>query len=374
MFNKIKSMFKGNTQNKKKEIGGRKTNLIDSEEQLGDKHYEFLKRVDKHNVNMEFGGLVTLLGLNAKETIKFFIDLELIKESDYKDEIQIMTIPKLKDILRSKQCKLTGKKQELVERVLENFSREECSNFIKGNKYYILTEKGKELLGEYRSKKEKELLEVEYKCIQLLKQRKINESYKEMALYESKQPLKRGMGIDWDREYRTGLNKIELMLLNELYKECDIEVVCAVAMISFWGGKNIKGIILRNFNNLTHEEVDLIEEKAFYLFKVNNTKRELLELKEAGIEKYEFLASLDSTTCSICGKLDGKAFRLEEAVIGVNCPPMHNSCRCCTVAYFKKEKGDTRIARNPETGKNYYVPSNMNYSKWIKTVNIDVKK
>ena len=286
----------------------------------------------------------------------------------------MMTIPKLKDIIRSKQCKLTGKKQELVERVLENFSREECSNFIKGNKYYILTEKGKELLGGYRRKKEKERLEVEYKCIQLLKQRKINEAYKEMALYESKQPLKRGIGIDWDREYRIGLNKIELMFLNELYKEYSIEIVCAVAMISFFGGKNIKGIILRNFNNLIDEEVDLIDKKAFYLVKVNNTKRELLELKEAGIEKYEFLASLDSKTCPVCGKLDGKSFKLQEAVIGVNCPPMHNSCRCCTVAHLKKEKGDTRIARNPETGKNYYVPSNMNYSKWIKTVNIDVKK
>ena len=82
MFNKIKSMFKGNTQNEKKEIVNRKTKRIDLEEQLVDKHYEFLKRLDKHNVNIEFGGLISLLGLNTKETIKSFIDLELIKESD----------------------------------------------------------------------------------------------------------------------------------------------------------------------------------------------------------------------------------------------------------------------------------------------------
>ncbi|MBS4804620.1 MAG: minor capsid protein [Clostridium sp.] len=89
-----------------------------------------------------------------------------------------------------------------------------------------------------------------------------------------------------------------------------------------------------------------------------------MELKEAGIEKYEFLASLDSKTCSICGKLDGKSFKLEDAVIGVNCLPMHKSCRCSTIGYLKKEKGSIRIARNPETQKSYYVPSSMNYYKW----------
>jgi len=371
VFSKLMSIFNSKKNN---EVINKKVKSISSEEELEDRHYEFLKRIDKHNVGVEFSGVITLLRLNQKETIKTFITLELIKISDYKEEIQIMTIPQLKDILRSKQCKLTGKKQELVERVFENFSSEEFSKLAKGNKYYILTKKGKEALEIYNNKKEKDLEKAEDECIQFIKQKKIDEAYKRMAIYESKKTLKRGMGIDWNVEYRNGLNKIELMLLNELYKEYDIELVCAVAMISFWGNKNVKRIISRNFNNLTHEEVSVIKEKASYVFKVNNTKRELLELKEAGIEKYKFLASLDSTTCSICGKLDGEAFRVDEAVIGVNCPPMHNSCRCCTVAYFRKEKGSTRIARNPETGKNYYVPSNMNYSKWIKMVNVNGKK
>lgn len=371
MFKKLRDIFKGKQE---KKIVNEKINVNDSEEHFKAEHYEFLKRLNKHSIDTEFSGLVTLLGLNLNETVKSFMNLGLIKESNYKDEIQIMTIPQLKEILKIKKCKLSGKKQELVERVLENFSCEECNKLINGKKYYILTEKGNELLNTYKCEKEIELLKVQADCIELIKNKKINEAYKRMAIYESKKPLKRGMGINWEIECKKGINKKELMLLNELYNDYDLEVVCAVAMISFFGGKGIKEIISRNFNNLKDEEIILIEEKAFYLFKVNNTKRELLELKEAGIEKYEFLASLDSKTCSICGKLDGKSFKLEDAVIGVNCPPMHNSCRCCTVGYFKKEKGDTRIARNPETQKNYYVPSSMNYSKWIKTVNLQSEK
>ena len=44
--------------------------------------------------------------------------------------------------------------------------------------------------------------------------------------------------------------------------------------------------------------------------------------KDLDIEKYEFLATLDSRTCSVCGKLDGKVFKLTEAKVGINCPPL----------------------------------------------------
>ena len=40
------------------------------------------------------------------------------------------------------------------------------------------------------------------------------------------------------------------------------------------------------------------------------------------IKKYEFLATLDSRTCSVCGKLDGKVFELSEAKVGINYPPL----------------------------------------------------
>lgn len=44
---------------------------------------------------------------------------------------------------------------------------------------------------------------------------------------------------------------------------------------------------------------------------------------ELGVDKYQFLATLDNRTSEICQKLDGKVFKMSERVVGVNVPPLH---------------------------------------------------
>ena len=87
--------------------------------------------------------------------------------------------------------------------------------------------------------------------------------------------------------------------------------------------------------------------------------------EDLNIEKYEFLATLDSRTCSVCGKLDGKVFKLTEAKVGVNYPPMHPNDRCTTVPYYEDEEDDTRFARN-KNGKRIKVPASMKYEEFKK--------
>lgn len=45
--------------------------------------------------------------------------------------------------------------------------------------------------------------------------------------------------------------------------------------------------------------------------------------KEAGIEKYEFSATLDSKTSQICSELHGEVFSIKSVAVGLNYPPMH---------------------------------------------------
>lgn len=52
--------------------------------------------------------------------------------------------------------------------------------------------------------------------------------------------------------------------------------------------------------------------------------------KEAGIEKYEFSATLDSRTSQICSELNGEIFETKKAAVGLNYPPMHPRCRSTT--------------------------------------------
>lgn len=86
-----------------------------------------------------------------------------------------------------------------------------------------------------------------------------------------------------------------------------------------------------------------------------------------GIEWYEFLATLDCRTSDICQEMDGKRFKVADAVPGKNFPPMHPNCRSTTVCAFPEEDGKkgktTRVAKD-EDGRVYEVPADMTYKEW----------
>lgn len=54
---------------------------------------------------------------------------------------------------------------------------------------------------------------------------------------------------------------------------------------------------------------------------------------DAGYEYYQFITAKDNRTCDECGKLNGQIFRLAEAEVGVNLPPLHPNCRSNIIGY-----------------------------------------
>lgn len=89
--------------------------------------------------------------------------------------------------------------------------------------------------------------------------------------------------------------------------------------------------------------------------------------KEDGVEQYQILATLDSKTCGICGRLDGKIYPVSEAVTGKNMPPFHPFCRCTDVPYYPDTptEGMTRAARDKD-GHSIEMPESMTYEEWKK--------
>ena len=59
--------------------------------------------------------------------------------------------------------------------------------------------------------------------------------------------------------------------------------------------------------------------------------------KEAGIEKYEFSATLDNRTSQICSELHGNIFEIKNIAVGLNYPPMHPRCRSTTIPIIDYE-------------------------------------
>ncbi len=98
---------------------------------------------------------------------------------------------------------------------------------------------------------------------------------------------------------------------------------------------------------------------------------EIESYKECGIDKYVFIATLDLRTSKQCREHDKKIYNVKDAEVGVNLPPLHPYCRSTTRAYFDNMQSLQRRARDPETGKNYLVPGDMNYQDWYDKFVVD---
>jgi SPP1 gp7 family putative phage head morphogenesis protein len=87
--------------------------------------------------------------------------------------------------------------------------------------------------------------------------------------------------------------------------------------------------------------------------------------EECGIERYEYMATLDSRTSEKCSGLDGKIFEVSEKEVGVNWPPAHPHCRSSVAPVIDglTREGLTRAARDAN-GKTVYVPRDMKYQEW----------
>lgn len=82
---------------------------------------------------------------NYKEIVSKLLNENYLRISDTKESIAYLTIPDLKEILRVKKLKLSGRKSELLDRIFENFSDDELEIYVKDRRY-ILTDLGAEEL------------------------------------------------------------------------------------------------------------------------------------------------------------------------------------------------------------------------------------
>lgn len=120
------------------------------------------------------------------------------------------------------------------------------------------------------------------------------------------------------------------------------------------------GVSLSNAGRL------IATESAFFA-----AKGSLDSLKDLGVEKYQFVATLDRRTSDICRSMDMKIIPVKDFQPGVTAPPLHCWCRSCTVPYMGDNAEGLRAARDEE-GKTTYIPD-MPYKDW-KAVYVDKKK
>lgn len=87
-----------------------------------------------------------------------------------------------------------------------------------------------------------------------------------------------------------------------------------------------------------------------------------------GVKQYQYIATLDDKTSDMCREMDSRVFDVKDFKPGETAPPLHPWCRSATCPYYERLASiGERAARDPDTGKTYYVPRNMNYNDWKQT-------
>ncbi len=203
-----------------------------------------------------------------------------------------------------------------------------------------------------------------------------------------------------DAYYRTIFDTANKLGKTQTFSTLDTKTVNKVLSTKFYG-KNYSERIWTNTDTLANnlneiiskavatgqpQEVTIREIQERFSVSASNAARlvrteicyfenqgELESYREIGVEKFKFLATLDSRTSEICRNMDGKIFSVKDAKQGVNVPPLHPYCRSTIVPYISKElEPKQRIARDPATERNYYVQGDMNYESWHKSLVEDI--
>lgn len=120
----------------------------------------------------------------------------------------------------------------------------------------------------------------------------------------------------------------------------------------------------KRFDVAKNRAVTLLQSESKHI----KVSADMQAMKENGVSRYRFLATLEIGTCSECGLLDNETFPLADAVPGENAPLIHANCRCAITPEIEESlRSNTRWASDPITGARRRIPR-VSYSEWRQQV------
>ncbi len=322
-------------------------------------HYKVLRRLKNHPVNEPFSGLMALQ-VDIPNFIPVLMKLGLVKVGTYEEALNALKGETLKEILRHFGMKTTGNKAALVERIIDGIAKDEVRALDVYSDIYVHTEITKAVISASYDKFDEERNTFFQKSMDYILSGDLNSAYRMICKRNTEMPVPPGLGCDWEKWYYDGLKKTELEIYEDQLRNSSNKTITAMAIYESMGG-TFRGV--RQYQESA--QVDRTQLRTTQSAISNERHRQ--EYIKHGTKKYRFLANLDDRTCPVCGALDGKTFNVDDMQPGVNCPPMHDGCRCTTIAAWDGlELPGTRFARDPVTHKDIQVPANMTYSEYEK--------
>lgn len=242
----------------------------------------------------------------------------------------------LKSMLKGKGLKVSGRKDELIRRLIEN-DAQGMSDTTKGLAVYRCTAEGMKLVESYREREQARREAAEQQVLSLLSGGEYKEAVRAVAGFEATQVFARGIGIDW-KNY-DGASDVESLKLiftmtPAILKGIDesqlIHLRRGAAMMHLWGAGTAKQWLPLGFETGTRLYGDAAcRMLVFHASHIRNMKA----FRETGVRTVEVSGAGDDGCCPACQKINGRVYRLD------NVPDLpyakctsEDGCRCTLLA------------------------------------------
>lgn len=201
------------------------------------------------------------------------------------------------------------------------------SDWYKYNRYYELLNVLNSNLNKL-GQKEIEITEESLKRMYLTNSQLIIDElgyYKSSGVFSNENSLKNALNSVWcqDGKHWSGRIWQNKQSLQELVKKGMVD--CIARGVS---KDELVKQLMNDFNRGFYEADRLARTELTFV----QNQSILDKYREAGIEKYEFLAEIDDRTSEICKEHNGKVYLVKDAVVGENIPPLHPNCRSTILA------------------------------------------
>ncbi|MBC2686478.1 hypothetical protein HAU06_20600 [Bacillus toyonensis] len=357
MFNSSKSIK--NTSNEQCE------RVVYSTDKLNNAHLEFLIYIHKKDYTKLPNYWCEYIG-DINITLSKLFRMGLIERPNEVQMLDTNTIKTLKNIAKSNGVKGYSKlkKNEIIELLIQNCSKEYIFQLHKNLTIYVLTSHGEKLVNEYQQKKNLQRSQLICQITNCIKENDLIKAAEMVIRHEQKQVLKRGLGIDWKNIEPNQLLGTCNEIVNLTFQDLDNTVEYKKLMkmhliISELLGEGIDKTSCR-FLSETTEEIkcsslekflenphggfgsrmsssnnDKVQLYLHYvLFQASNQRKLNTLLSYKAGDGIEILKTENPEECSICGNV--KNIYLWDEVKNIPKLPLHFGCRCLYVGYFKK--------------------------------------
>ncbi|MHB0987825.1 MAG: SAP domain-containing protein [Bellilinea sp.] len=274
---------------------------------------------------------------SISKTIEKFIDEKLIVPPDLSQQLDyVFKVSELKEYCIERGIKTSGKKEELITRLLEN---DETGMRLKtkDKKIVICSEEGLKLAQDYLDFRQNESDLAKEAIIKALKTRDFKLASRVLINYEVNQFFQRGISVDWKKEkaenYIPTLSLIFTKtptVLREIREE-HLELLRVGTGFNYLWGKgdwsfleNTENVSAK-YDNITCAR--LIESYCHNLKELDEYREIASELRDNKF-KVEINTMNDEFVCPECEKLAKKKYALSGEIPELPHIDCKNGCRC----------------------------------------------